>query len=181
MRPTLRCGVLTRIMPGMAVVVLAVACDRGAVSDVADGESGRRPPVVVVPLHAGPPPDLVGTIAFHSDREGRNRIFALDLPDGRVRRVTSGRDHHDEEPAWSPTGQQLAFVTTRFDATSYDVAVSDASGGQVRRITAGPGVERAPAWAPDAQSILFQGTDAGLQRCSVSTSMRSTCGRSRHL
>ena len=61
------------------------------------------------------PQGLAGTIAFMSDRravdnpDGRNHIFKIDLATGRVDQLTSGRNHHDQHPKWSPDGTRIVF------------------------------------------------------------------------
>jgi TolB protein len=106
---------------------------------------------------------MSGTVAFHSDREGRNRLFALDLATGAVRRLTTGADHHDEQPAWSPDGGRLAFVTTGFDHATYDLAVLDLASGAVQRLTAHAAFDLHPAWSRDAATVLFASAREGTQ------------------
>jgi Tol biopolymer transport system component len=57
-------------------------------------------------------------------------------------------------PSWSPDGARLVFDRTVFDEgrlRSLGVYVVEATGGRVRRITAGT----APAWSPDGARIAF--------------------------
>lgn len=104
-----------------------------------------------------------GTLAFHSDREGRHRLFAVDVASGQVRRLTGGSQHHDEQPAWSPDGTQLAFVSNQFDGRTFDIAVMSAAGSSVRRLTGFPTHEQHPAWAPDGRRVWFSGEQEGTQ------------------
>lgn len=114
-------------------------------------------------LSAAEPPRLSGTIVFHSDREGRSKLFTLDLRTRAVTPLTTGADHHDVDPAWSPDGTRVAFASTRFDSRTYDLAVADAHGGAVRRLTTHIAFDRHPTWAADGRSLFFSSEQDGTQ------------------
>src|SRR4030095_7673699 len=105
------------------------------------------------------PPGLSGTLAFMSDRrgpdnpDGRNHIFTLDLASGRVTQLTSGRNHHDQHPKWSPDGGRISFVSSR--AGNFDLYVINADGTNVTRLTDHPANDFDPIWTPDGQSLIF--------------------------
>jgi TolB protein len=115
-----------------------------------------------VPLHEEPPP-LTGTLVFHADREGRQKIFTLDLASRAVTALTSGAAHHDEDPVWSPDGARLAFASTRFDPRTYDIAVMDASTSEVRRVTGDAAFDNHPMWWPDGRDLVFSSEREGTQ------------------
>lgn len=113
-----------------------------------------------VPQAVSPfPRGLAGTLAFMSDRrapdnpDGRNHIFALDLATGRVSQLTSGRNHHDQHPKWSPDGKRISFVSSR--SGNFDLWVMDADGTNVTRLTDHPANDFDPIWMPDGQSLIF--------------------------
>ena len=120
-------------------------------------------PVVSIPLQDAAPAALEGRLVFHSDREGRHRLFTVDLPSRRVTRITEGRDHHDEEPAVSPDGARIAFVTTRFDYRTWDIAMMNMRTGAIERVSTDIAFERHPAWAPDGSSLFFSSERDGTQ------------------
>jgi TolB protein len=105
------------------------------------------------------PAGLTGTLAFMSDRrgpenpDGRNHIFTIDLASGRVSQLTSGRNHHDQHPKWSPDGTRLSFVSSR--GGNFDVYVMNADGTNVTRLTDHPANDFDPIWMPDGQSLIF--------------------------
>lgn len=112
-------------------------------------------PAVVNPFPTG----LTGTLVFNSDRrgpdnpDGRNHIFTLDLASGRVAQLTTGRNHHDQHPRWSPDGRRISFVSSR--GGNFDLYVMDADGTNVTRLTDHPANDFDPIWMPDGQSMIF--------------------------
>jgi TolB protein len=109
------------------------------------------------------PGGLRGTLVFQSDKPGpdnpaaRNHIFSIDLASGRVTQLTSGRNHHDSNPRWSPDGTRIAFKSTRVNG-QYDVFVMNADGTNVTRLTDHPAQDHDPVWMPDGQSVIISST-----------------------
>lgn len=107
------------------------------------------------------PTGLTGTLAFQSDLrgadnpDGRNHIFTIDLATGAVAQLTSGRNHHDQHPRWSPDGKRISFVSTRQGGNQFDLYVMDANGSNVTRVTDHPANDFDPMWMPDGQSLIF--------------------------
>ena len=90
----------------------------------------------------------------------RTHLFVLDLANSEMTQITSG-DYDDSEPAWSPNGSRVAFVSNRTDSpdTNYnsDIWIVDADnkdkGANPRQITTNPGPDTSPAWSPDGKLI----------------------------
>ena len=59
----------------------------------------------------------------------------------------------DYEPAWSPDGQQLAFISNRNGPLK--VFAMRADGSQPRQLTRGTDEDDAPAWSPDGKHLAF--------------------------
>lgn len=57
------------------------------------------------------------------------------------------------QPAWSPDGKQIAFISDRDG--SFDLWVRDLSGITDRQLTRTPQNESLPTWSPDGKSIAF--------------------------
>ena len=106
------------------------------------------------------PTGLSGTLLFQSDRpapdnpEGRAHIFTIDLSSGAVRQLTSGGNHHDAAPRWSPDGTRIAFKSTRAGNGRWDVYVMNADGSKVTRLT-NTANNHDPVWMPDGQSVVI--------------------------
>jgi TolB protein len=105
------------------------------------------------------PTGLTGTLLFSSDRrgpdnpDGRNHLFTLELATRTVTQLTSGGNHHDQSPRWSPDGRRIAFTSSR--GGNFDLYVMDADGKNVTRVTEHAANDMDPAWMPDMQSLIF--------------------------
>ena len=89
-------------------------------------------------------------------------LWLIDVASGDARRLTSGASR-DEQPAWSPNGRQIAFVSNRHrdaDLTwRTDVYSVDVRSGEVRLVTGGRGDRDfgQPAFSPDGRWIACLG------------------------
>src|SRR5918997_2878822 len=81
--------------------------------------------------------------------------FAEHRP-GTATQLTDGA-WSDTDPAWSPDGAQVAFVSARHDTRDVDgtrdIWVIPATGGEPRRVTESPGPKSGPCWSPDGTTI----------------------------
>ena len=92
------------------------------------------------------------------DNTSRASLWLLSTFGGTPRRLTSCGEK-DGQPAWSPTGEQIAFVAKREQQGKKDdtpqLYVIPPDGGEARRISAfAPGIE-AFKWFPDGKRIAF--------------------------
>jgi dipeptidyl aminopeptidase/acylaminoacyl peptidase len=88
-------------------------------------------------------------------------LWVLDLRTGKSKRLTSG-DFHDRQPAWSPDGRHLAFVSNRVQDEDMhpfnsDVFVVSARGGRPRELTRALGPKMSPSWSPDGRGVAYIG------------------------
>ncbi len=117
-------------------------------------------------------PRVVEGLYFRFDGIGwfdirRSHLFVVAVEGGEPKQITKG-DWDDTDPAWSPEGDRLAFVSdrsaTRFDEVHRDVWVVPLRGGRrPRRLTRGRGTAASPRWSPDGRTIAYVGHehDAG--------------------
>ncbi|MEO6397814.1 MAG: S9 family peptidase [Tepidiformaceae bacterium] len=88
----------------------------------------------------------------------RRHIFVVDRGGGDPMQVTDG-DWDDTQPAWSPDGAEIAFISARHAEREYDsssdVWVVASGGGEPRQITDSHGSCAAPAWSPDGTSLAY--------------------------
>jgi hypothetical protein len=87
-------------------------------------------------------------------------------PDGSDRRRLTQNQGRNVQPAWSPDGRRIAFVSDR-DGNP-EIYVMNADGSQQQRLTYHSGPDTMPAWSPDGQRIAFvsnrPGSDGRSQR-----------------
>ena len=114
---------------------------------------------VVMPV----PSSYVSSPAFSPD--GEKIAFSGRLPDrqdagvyvanidGTGLRNLSNNPAIDTSPTWSPTGQQIAFISDR--TGSPQLWVMDADGSNVQRLVTEGGHCDSPNWSPDGRFIVY--------------------------
>ncbi len=89
-------------------------------------------------------------------------LFQLPAEGGITRQLTFG-PHFDSEPAVSPDGSRIAFVSDR-NGDDRNIFVFELQTGEIVQITHEPWVSR-PAWRPDGQAIAYLHIEGGRERC----------------
>ena len=99
------------------------------------------------------------TLAFvKNQKKGTQDIYTVNS-DGTGESLIPGQSGSNSDPAWSPDGRKLAFVSSR-DGPS-EIYVMDAAGGSLLRLTnteqvgSTPFISYGPAWSPDGSRIAF--------------------------
>jgi Tol biopolymer transport system component len=80
-------------------------------------------------------------------------LFQLPTTGGATKQLTSG-PFYDSEPAISPDGTRVAFISDRKVSSQGNVFVLDLASGQIRQVTDEFWVD-SPVWSPDGKSIAF--------------------------
>lgn len=111
------------------------------------------------------PPRVITTLKYKANGEGfvydrRPHIFVVPSAGGEPQQLTDG-DFTDADPAWSPDGKHLAFISARHEDRDYDNAtdvwIVPAAGGEPHRLTDTAGPVSLPAFAPDGRAIAYLG------------------------
>ena len=79
-------------------------------------------------------------------------IYAVDTELRTAKRLTTGIS--DEAPAWSPTGDLIAYHRQIRD-TNYDLFTVDPATGRKQRLTNDSAQQTNPAWSPDGTKLAF--------------------------
>jgi Tol biopolymer transport system component len=92
---------------------------------------------------------------------GREQLFISTVDGKDAWQLTTDSVNH-EDPAWSPDGTRIAFVS--LTATNEQIALIPATGGSIRLVT--PATERAIHlnWAPDSRHLAYCTTMTWLPR-----------------
>jgi dipeptidyl aminopeptidase/acylaminoacyl peptidase len=115
-----------------------------------------------------PRPWVIDRLHFKEDEVGyldrrRTHLYVFTIADKKQKQITSG-DYDDSEPAWSPDGGKIAFVSNRttpepdmnFNTDIWVVAVDNGDQGKsLVQVTTNPGSESEPAWSPDGKWIAY--------------------------
>jgi Tol biopolymer transport system component/imidazolonepropionase-like amidohydrolase len=82
-----------------------------------------------------------------------DRIWTMDLPSGTPHRLVSSESVGEFQPAWSPDGQWIAYVTWH-DVDGGTVSRVRAGGGQPERLSTKPAYYEKPAFSLDGRRIV---------------------------
>ena len=112
-------------------------------------------------------------VGFFDER--RVHIFVCDVESGKETQLTRG-DYYDDQPAWSPNGRAIAFVSDRERERNQrewrtDVWAVPATGGPARKLTRSRGSAAHPTYSPDGRWIAFVGHENGDEGVSKNTHM----------
>ena len=93
-------------------------------------------------------------ILFTSIRDGNAEIYIMNADGSEQVRLTN-HPGDDFDPTWSPTGEQIAFVSERDHEGLNDIYLMDPDGQNVRRAFDDLEYRTAPTWSPDGKKIAY--------------------------
>jgi len=114
-----------------------------------------------------PPPIVVDRYHFKQDVSGylrgaRDHLYLFDVATKKAEALTTGALYEESDPAWSPDGTQIAFVSKRGNGDldrndNTDVWVIEAKpGAQPRQVTTSPISDDGPlSWSPDGRQLAY--------------------------
>jgi Tol biopolymer transport system component len=103
----------------------------------------------------------VHNLAFARAESSGSNIYIMTQQAGvgNIQKLTARAAARNEEPAWSPDGAHIAFVSGRDG--NREIYVMDRDGGHVTRLTNNAATDRSPAWSPDGSLITFTSERSG--------------------
>jgi Tol biopolymer transport system component len=107
------------------------------------------------------PSGLPERIAYASDSDKSVHIYTI-KPDGTdIQPTSSDNRTNDGQPAWSPDGTKIAFISNQ--SSKYEVWTMNSDGSGRMRLTDLKSRSNTPRWSPDGAKIAFisQITSAG--------------------
>lgn len=156
--------ILATLLFAAFIALFAAGCTEPAPLETPDTAASLSPasqvPTKPAPSQTASPsptpsPPLPCSIAFDSDRDGNREIYVMG-PDGENPRNLSNHPAEDWDPAWSPDGKQIAFVSNRIinDMEGHFIYVMAADGSAFRQLTHDNGGDH-PDWSHDGQTITY--------------------------
>jgi Tol biopolymer transport system component len=86
------------------------------------------------------------------DNNGSQQLWQTDIQLQNKTALTNS-DYLDAYPRFSPTGNRLAFTSTR--SGNFDIYRMAADGSALLQLTDHPGIDTRPAWSPDGLKIAY--------------------------
>ena len=95
-------------------------------------------------------------ILFSSTRDGNREVYMMN-PDGSEQVNLTQHPAHDISAVWSPTGEQILFVSDRQRKGVWDLYLMDPDGANVRRVFKRKikVSRRSPTWSPDGKRFAY--------------------------
>ena len=112
----------------------------------------------ISPLFAQAP--ATPKILFTSSRDGNSDVYIMN-PDGSEQVNLTQHPASDISAVWSPTGEQILFVSDRQGTRVRDLYLMNPDGSNVRRVfkRKAKGRRASPAWSTDGKQFAYSYTD----------------------
>lgn len=130
-------------------------------SDVQDDPRPLSKPVSKDAIAFGGPRH---SLAFHSNRDGNNEVYVMNLDGSEQSRITMD-SRNDQRPDISPNGNQIVFASNRMTETNltgdFEIFVMNSDGTDVTQLTFNGAEDSWPRWSPNGKWIAFHSNVSG--------------------
>jgi len=110
------------------------------------------------------PPDLGGMILFESDRDGNPEIYAMNVSERGIVRLTDNQIS-DTQAVLAPDSFLIALVATQND--NNEIILTSVTGQAPYNLSNNPADDQQPSWSPDGDWIAFTSNRDGNQEIYV--------------
>ena len=140
--------IVRRLLVALVLSALALSASGAMARGDVAAPSGR----IATSVPASPQLPSNGLILFASSRSGggTTQLYTMNANGTGVTQLTRGPGSSDRG-AWSPNGQQIAFMSDR--SGGWHIYVMNADGSNVVQLTTH--VSHTPSWSPNGQQIVY--------------------------
>jgi len=92
--------------------------------------------------------------------EARGDLFTVPAKKGDCRNISHTSDAREINPAWSPDGKYIAYLSDKSGEYEIYIRPQDGSGTETRVTNDGHVYRNGPIWSPDSKALLY--TDVGM-------------------
>jgi dipeptidyl aminopeptidase/acylaminoacyl peptidase len=108
------------------------------------------------PASSGAFPGVNGPIAYtESAPPLLDQIWSVDADGTNQIRLTNAPDNDNTQAAWSPNGDQVAYIRSTAGLNVNDLYVMNADGTDPRPVVTGIKIGSYPSWSPDGSKIAY--------------------------